>query len=189
MGERGRFPWEAHRNRARRRPRLRRPSHAEHAAGRQERLEKLEEYAKAKDTDPLIWQMFGYELGLDARQHDRAIRWLFRSMRAAPGTALTYRLLADILWSKRTFDKAAELYRFAATLDDKNEDFAYAFFQAMRHLKREEEALGMLSDRARRFVKQSGMPSRSLFNAQREMGLVGEAFATLPPNTGGGALV
>lgn len=146
---------------------------------RTERLQKLEAYSKAKETDPLFWQMFGYELGLDARQHDRAIRWLFRSLRNASGNALTYRLLADILWSKRRFEEATELYRFAASLNDKDENFAYSYFQAMRHLKREDEALAVLADRVRRFIKQSGMPARSLFNAQREMGMVSDAFATL----------
>jgi tetratricopeptide (TPR) repeat protein len=149
------------------------------STSRLERLAKLEEYSKAEKTDPLFWQMFGYELGLDARQHDRALRWLFRVLRRDPGKALTYRLIADILWSKRRFEEAAELYRFAASLNDKDESFAYAYFQAMRYLRREDEALAVLADRARWFVRQSGMPARSLFNAQRELGMVGEAFATL----------
>lgn len=123
--------------------------------------------------------MYGYELGLDARQHDHGIRWLFRSLRRAPGTALTYRFLADILWSKRRFEEAAELYRFAVSLNDKDENLAYSYFQAMRHLKREDEALTVLADRAQRFIKQSGMPARSYFHAKRELGMVGEAFATL----------
>lgn len=146
---------------------------------RTERLDKLEKYSKAKETDPLFWQMFGYELGLDARQHDRAIRWLFRSLRNSSANALTYRFLADILWSKRRFEEATELYRFAASLNDMDENLAYAYFQAMRHLKREDEALAVLADRAQRFIKQSGMPSRSLFSAQRELGMAVDAFATL----------
>jgi|CXWL01.1.fsa_nt_gi tetratricopeptide (TPR) repeat protein len=149
------------------------------STSRAERLDKLEEYSKAKETNPLFWQMFGYELGLDAREHDRGIHWLFRSLRRSPGNALTYRLLADILWSKRRFEEAAELYRFASSLNDKDENFAYAYFQGMRHLKREHEALTVLADRAQRFIKQSGMPTRSLFNAQRELGMVTEALAML----------
>ncbi|MFN0139939.1 MAG: tetratricopeptide repeat protein [Pyrinomonadaceae bacterium] len=146
---------------------------------RSERLEKLNEYSKAKETDHLFWQMYGYELGLDARHHDRGIRWLYRSLRRGHGAALTYRFLADILWSKRRFEEATELYRFAVSLNDKDESLAYAYFQAMRHLKREDEALTVLAHRARLFIKQSGMPVRSFFNAQRELGMIGDAFATL----------
>lgn len=149
------------------------------STSRAERLEKLEGYSKAKETDPLFWQMFGYELGLDAREHDRGIHWLFRSLRRSPGDALTIRSLGDIMWSKRRFEESAELYRFASSLNDKDENFAFAYFQAMRHLKREDEAVTVLADRAQRFIKQSGMPVRSLFNAQRELGRVGEAFAML----------
>lgn len=146
---------------------------------RNERLEKLESYSKAKETDALFWQMFGNELGLDAREHDRGIRWLMRSLRRNPGNALTYRSLADILWSKRRFEESAELYRIAASLNDKDENLAYAFFVAMRHLRRENEALKILDDRARLFINQSGLPVRSLFNALRELGKVKEAFASL----------
>lgn len=146
---------------------------------RDDRLNKLEEYSKAKATDPMFWQMFGYELSLDAKQHDRALRWLFRSLRHAPGNALTYRFLADILWSKRRFAEAADLYRIAASLNDKDENLSYSYFVAMRHLKQEDEAVYVLKDRVRRFIKQSGMPVYSLFRAQREMGLAGEAFEML----------
>lgn len=93
---------------------------------RTERLEKLESYATAKKSDPLIWQMFGYELGADAKQRYRALKWLFRSLRRSPGNGLTYRMLADILWSQRRFEEATELYRFASSLNDKDEQFAYS---------------------------------------------------------------
>jgi cellulose synthase operon protein C len=146
---------------------------------RGDRLRKLEEYAKAESTDPLIWQTFGDELGRDAKQHRRALRWLFRALRKAPGNAFTYRGIADILWSQRRFAESSELYRIAASLNDKDENFTYAYFLAMRHLKREDEALSILADRSTRFTKQSGMPVRSLFLAQREMGMIKEAFASL----------
>ncbi|HEX9961975.1 MAG TPA: hypothetical protein VGB00_13655, partial [Pyrinomonadaceae bacterium] len=40
---------------------------------RTERLKTLEEFCKQEKTDPLLWQMFGCELGLDARHHARAL--------------------------------------------------------------------------------------------------------------------
>lgn len=147
--------------------------------GRAERLAKLEEYATAEKSDPLIWQMFGYELGFDAKQHKRALRWLIRSLRRSPANGLTFKFIADILWSQRRFDEAAELYRFASSLNDKDEQLAYSYFLAMRFLKREDEAVDVLRERFRRFGKQSSMPVRSLFSALRELGCVGEAFESL----------
>lgn len=143
------------------------------------RLKKLEEFSKEKITDPLLWQMFGYELGLDAHQHGRALRWLYKSLRKLPSAALTYRFIADIFWSKRRFEEATELYRFAACLNDKDEQFSYSYFLAMRHLKKDEEALKFLRDRFERFGNRSNLPIQSLFHALRELGRTTEAFEVL----------
>ncbi|HVE57889.1 MAG TPA: C39 family peptidase, partial [Pyrinomonadaceae bacterium] len=97
---------------------------------RSERLRKLKEFSKDKKTDPLLWQMFGYELGIDAHQHGRALRWLYKSLRVLPTAGLTFRFIADILWSQRRFEEAAELYRFAACLNDKDEQFSFSYFMA-----------------------------------------------------------
>jgi cellulose synthase operon protein C len=146
---------------------------------RPERLKKLEEFSKEKKTDPLLWQMFGYELGLDAHQHGRALRWLYKTLRTLPSTGLTYRFIADILWSQRRFEDALELYRFAASLNDKEEQFSYSYFLAARYLKKEEEALQFLRDRFERFGARSNLPVQSLFHALRELGRTVEAFAVL----------
>ncbi|HEX6124915.1 MAG TPA: tetratricopeptide repeat protein, partial [Pyrinomonadaceae bacterium] len=147
--------------------------------GRIERLETLERYSRSKPTDPIIWQMFGYELGLDAKQHRRALHWLFKSIRKAPANGLTYRLIADILWSQRRFEDAAKLSRIALSLNDKDEQFAYSYFLAMRYLKREDEALELLRDRYARFGRRSGLPACSLFSALQELSRIEEAFAVL----------
>ena len=147
--------------------------------GRAERIEALEKYSKAKPTDPLIWQMFGYELGLDAKQHRRSLHWLWKSLRKIPTNALNFRFIADVLWSRRRFDEAVELYGFAASLNDKDEQLAYTYFLAMWNRKREDEALEVLSDRAQRFGRRSGMPVRSLFAALRELGRVEEGLTAL----------
>jgi tetratricopeptide (TPR) repeat protein len=148
-------------------------------ATREERLGKLEEFSKAEKTDPLFWQMFGQELGLDAHKHGRALRWLYKSLRRLPTNALTYRFIADVLWSQRRFQQATVLYRFAACLNDKDEQFAYSYFLAARHLKKETEALQFLRDRFERFGHRSHQPVRTLFYALRELGLTVEAFEAL----------
>lgn len=148
-------------------------------ASRVERLKKLEEFARAKKSDPLLRQMFGYELGADANLHERALRWLYKSLRVLPSAGLSYRYIADILWAKRRFEEAVELYRFAACLNDKEENFSYSYFLAMRFLKREEDALRFLRDRFERFGQRSDLPVRSLFHALRELGRMSEAFDLL----------
>jgi tetratricopeptide (TPR) repeat protein len=147
--------------------------------GRSERLAKLEDYSRAEKSDPLIWQMFGYELSLDAKQHRRAIKWLFRSLRRYSSNGLTVKFLADLLWAQRRYDEATDLYRIASSLNDKDEQFAYSYFLAMRFLKREEEVLAALDERATRFAKQSSMPVRSLFAALRQLDRVSAGFEKL----------
>ncbi len=146
---------------------------------REDRLKILEEFTNEKNTDPLIWQMFGYELGLDAREHARALRKLYKTARKLPSDGGTYRLIADIYWRQRRFEEASELYRFASCLNDKDEHFAYSYFQAQRHLKKTKEALSFLKDRFDRFGTQSNLPGQSLFHALLEVGDGAEAFNVL----------
>ncbi|MEZ5426039.1 MAG: tetratricopeptide repeat protein [Pyrinomonadaceae bacterium] len=148
-------------------------------APRPERLQMLEEYSLGEKTDPLIWQMFGYELGQDADQHKRALRWHFKVLRRLPTGGLSYRFIADILWAQRRFEAAAELYRFAACLNDKDEQFAYSYFLAERHLKKTDRALKFLRDRFERFGRRSNLPVQSLFHALREIDRTVEAFEAL----------
>lgn len=146
---------------------------------RDERLEKLKEFSKGKKSYPLIWQMFGYELGLDAGEHKSALRQLYKTARKLPTEGTTYRLIADILWAQRNFEDSSELYRFAACLNDKDERFAYSYFLAERHLKKTEKALAFLRDRFERFGNQSNMPAESLFHALMVIGRTVESFDVL----------
>jgi len=147
--------------------------------GRKERLAALEMHARSRETDPLIWQMFAYELGLDANQHGRALHWHKRTLRRLSTDSRTFKFIADILWARRSFDESSDLYRFATCLDDKNEQFAYSYFLAMRHRSREEEALEMLRDRFDRFGERSSQPIQSLFHSLRELGRSAEAVKLL----------
>lgn len=144
-----------------------------------ERLKKLEEFSTDKKTDPLLWQMFGYELGQDANSHRRALHWLYKSLRKIPNQGTTIRIIADILWSKRQFNDSSKLYWFASCLHDKDEQFSYSYFLAARFLKKEDEAIQYLADRFERFGHQSSLPVRSLFYALRELGRTVEGFTFL----------
>ncbi|HKP70933.1 MAG TPA: tetratricopeptide repeat protein [Pyrinomonadaceae bacterium] len=149
------------------------------STSRTERLEQLEKYSKAKPTDPLIWQMFGYELGIHAKQRRRALHWLMRSLRTGSGDGFSFRFIADVLWAQRRFEEATELYRIAVSLNDKDEQFAYSYFLAMRYLRRDAEALDFLADRFERFGKRSGQPACSYYAALREIGRVEDGFKIL----------
>ncbi|MCW5958841.1 MAG: C39 family peptidase [Pyrinomonadaceae bacterium] len=146
---------------------------------REERLKILEDFSNQKSSDPLIWQMFGFELGFDAGEHSRAMKLLYRTARKLPTDGATYRFIADILWSQRNFEDAEKLYRLAACLNDKDEQFAYSYFLAARHLKKTDDALLFLRDRFERFGKQSNKPAESLFHALNDLGRTLESFEIL----------
>lgn len=146
---------------------------------RAERLETLEKFSAGKKSDPLLWQMFGYELSLEPKEDRRALHWLYKSIRALPTAPFAFRLIADIFWGRREFAEATELYRFAASLDDKDEQFAYSYFAAARYQKEGEKALKVLRDRYALFGHLSAKPVESLFHALRELGRAGEAFDVL----------
>lgn len=146
---------------------------------RAERLKKLEEFCTDKKTDPLFWQMFGFELGLDANSHRRAFHWLYKSLRKIPNNGTTIRIMADVLWSQRQFEDSFKLYWFASCLHDKDEQFSYTYFLAARFLKKEDEAIQYLYDRFERFGHQSNLPVHSLFYALHGLGRTVEAFEVL----------
>lgn len=146
---------------------------------RAERLEILEKFSKDKKSDPLLWQMFGYELSLEPKDARRALHWLYKSIRALPTAPFGFRLIADIFWGKREFADATELYRIAASLDDKDEHLAYSYFAAARHRKETDKALKFLLDRYNLFGHLSAKPIESLFHALRELGRANDAFDVL----------
>jgi tetratricopeptide (TPR) repeat protein len=148
-------------------------------ARRDERVAWLKEICDRKISDPLLWQEYAWELSADARQHGVAIRWLRRTLRFRPTQSSTLYLLGNLLWMQRDFARATGLYRFAACLDDKREDFARAYFSAARHLKLTAMALGFLTDRFRRSGKLSSLPAMTLFWAHSQLDQMNSAFLVL----------
>lgn len=144
-----------------------------------ERVKLLEDFSRSEKTHPLLWQMFGSDLSQDARQHSRALRWLYKTLRCMPSNPAVYRAIADIYWAKRQFDEALELYRLAACLNDKNEETAWSYFLAAQHRQQTEKALRFLKDRFTRFGHNSRFPAQTLFHALRQIGLNKEAFEVL----------
>ncbi len=145
----------------------------------EERRSELEAFAKDEKSDPSIWLQFGEELSADARLHDQALRWLWRTVRAMPTNGAALRAVANLLWARRDFDRACDLYRLAACANDRDEGLSYVYFLAARHLGRQDEALGFLRDRFERFGHLSAFPARTLFHALREISRTVEAFEVL----------
>ena len=149
------------------------------AAPRDERLALLAEASVSKRADPLFWEQYANELREDRREQVRAERFFRRVLRFRPGQASTFHALAGVLWDRREFDRAAELYRFAGCLDDKNEGLARSYFIAARHCKQTEKALQTLRDRFVRFGRTSGRPARLLFWVYEQLGREEDGFAML----------
>jgi tetratricopeptide (TPR) repeat protein len=146
---------------------------------REKRVAFLEAICRSIKADPLLWQQYAVELSVDARESAAGLRHLGRSLRFRPVDAASFCIKADILWQRREFEKALELYRFAACLENKKEGFARSYFTASRHLRKTDVALVFLENRFRRFGDLSAFPSFTLIWALGELNRINEAFDRL----------
>ncbi len=146
---------------------------------RDERLEALRRLSEGESSHPIFWPQYAQELAVDARREREAAALLRRTLRFNPRDAGSHRALAQLEWNRGRRDEALELYRFAACLEDKNEDYAASYFIACRHLRRTADAVLLLRNRARRFGKASASPARTLFWALEQLDRTREAFEAL----------
>ncbi|MDQ3815843.1 MAG: tetratricopeptide repeat protein, partial [Armatimonadota bacterium] len=146
---------------------------------RDERLALLHEICEGKDSDPLFWQRYAYELSDDAREIATALRWARRALRARPLEAENFALLANLLWAQQERQEALALYRFAACLSDKDEQLSTAYFTAARHFKQTPTVLQFLESRFKRFGSRSSQPARTLFGALNQVNQTSRAFEVL----------
>ncbi len=145
---------------------------------REERLALLQRLCESDKTDPLFWRNYAEELSYDARRHAEAERLARRAFRYRPdGRSLT--VLANIAWDAMRREEALELYRFAACLDERDEDIASSYFVASRHFRRFDETLRFLRDRFERFGGKSNWPARTLYRALHQLGRSRDAIATI----------
>lgn len=145
-------------------------------ARREERLETYRSICEKKETHPIFWQQYAQELRMDARRHEDAIWLLRRAIRRWPTEGTNYYILANIYWDQRRFDESLELYRFAACLADKEEQFARGYFSASTCRKQTERALQFLRNRFDRFGRKSSLPGRTLFSAYLQLDRTSEAL-------------
>jgi cellulose synthase operon protein C len=130
-----------------------------------ERVAVLEAEGSTLTADPLLMQSYAQALlPLPDRQAEAS--WLLRhSVRHRPAAAAGYYLLATQRWEHRRFDEATELYRFACTLDEREDQFAEAYFRAARATEQVPAALGLFQQKAGRAAVPAPAATRSLFHA------------------------
>jgi tetratricopeptide (TPR) repeat protein len=146
---------------------------------RDERVALLQQLSDRPATDPVCWQQLAQELSGDAREYPVARRLLRRALRCNPTSAGNYYLMANLLWDHRRRAEALEVYRFAACLEDKDEQLAQAYFSAARWLQQTEELLRLLRERVRRLGASSSRPVRTLCWALDQLERSPEAFVVL----------
>ncbi|MBI1852984.1 MAG: tetratricopeptide repeat protein, partial [Planctomycetes bacterium] len=140
-----------------------------------DRLALLDEQCVRWDRHPAFLQLRAQEMTHGESNHEAVIR----SLRRWIGDGTGCFALAISYWRRRELDVAAELHRLASCLDDTDESYARAYFDAALRIRRHDEALEHLRARVRRFAKKSGRPATTLFGALSDLARDPEAFEAL----------
>jgi tetratricopeptide (TPR) repeat protein len=144
-----------------------------------ERMVLLEEEGSGLDAEPLLSQSLAQMLLTHPHRQEEASWLLRRSVRNRPTAAAGYYLLATQWWEHRRFDEATELYRFACTLDEREDQFAEAYFRATRATEQVPEALRLFQQKAGRAAIPSPTATRALFLALMDRDEPQQAMAAL----------
>ncbi|OWK37938.1 tetratricopeptide repeat protein [Fimbriiglobus ruber] len=130
-------------------------------------------------AEPLLMQSLAQMLITDPDAQDLADRLLRRSVRVRPHAAAGYYLLASQRWERQQFADAVDLYRFAACLDDREEQFAEAYTRAVRVTGQAPEALRLFQQRTTRTPFPDPAAVRALYNALQDRDEPEQAVAAL----------
>ncbi|MBA4191261.1 MAG: hypothetical protein C0467_25040 [Planctomycetaceae bacterium] len=144
-----------------------------------ERVTLLEAECESLTADPLLMQSLAQAILPHPHRQAEAAQLLRRSVRNRPAAAAGYFLLATQWWEHRRFDDAAELYRFAATLDDREDQFAEAYFRAARATEQVPEVLRLFQQKAGRAAVPAPAATRALFHALMDRDEPEQAIAAL----------
>jgi tetratricopeptide (TPR) repeat protein len=145
----------------------------------EERLAILRTLASKPDADPLVTQSLAQMLLTDPACVCEVDRLLLRSVRVRPSAAAGYYLLASQWWERQRFAEAADLYRLACCLDDREEQFADAYFRVARVMNQGPEAMRLFRNRLHRGPVPFVPAARALFIAHVDRDEMDEAFGTL----------
>lgn len=146
---------------------------------REARFAMAREQVDRAEGDPLFAQHYAQLAQPDPRLHAEGVRVMKRAIRKRPYAAVAYYFLANLLWEQREFHEATDMYRFAAALDDREEQFAEGYFRAARVLEQSPEAMRFLQMRHQRNKGKLAGPTRALFYALSEQDEMPSAFGVL----------
>ena len=146
---------------------------------RDERTEIARRRVGRKDADPLFAHHYVQAILPDPSRLDEAERIMRRAVRLRPYAPAGYYILGNVLWEQRRFLEATDLYRFAASLEDRDEQFAEAYFRAARAVEQAPEAMRFLKARYERTKGKVPGPARAMFYALSEHDDMESAFTAL----------
>jgi tetratricopeptide (TPR) repeat protein len=146
---------------------------------RDDRIAMLEAINQQEDCDPIFWTRLANELAQDARQSQRVKSLLRKTIKYRPHDAAALTGLASMAMEERDDPRAAQLYRLAACLDEKNEARAKSYFYACRAIDELPAAIRFLQDRVDRFGNLSSYPARTLCWAFDNMEKTTEALEVI----------
>ena len=101
----------------------------------------LRERSQAPNAHPLLLIPYADVLAEDSRRYEESRDLLERVLRLQPTQASAYYALAGLQWGKRDRETATELYRIAASLEDKDEAYVLDYFKASRWVREGDVAL------------------------------------------------
>ena len=95
-------------------------------------------------------------------------RAMARAVRQRPYAPAGYYILGNVLWEEREFQSATDMYRFAAAMEDRDEQFAESYFRAARATGQTADAMRFLTARYERTKGTLAGPARAMFYALSE---------------------
>ncbi len=145
----------------------------------EDRIAVLREFNADPECHPVFWTQLAGELVGDAREKDTVDYLLRRSLKYQSENPTAYSMLGGIHFEEQRKDAAVEALRFAACLDDKNENRAKEYFYACRVTNDTPTAMRYLKDRVQRVGNRSSLPARTLCWAYDQLELTKDSMKTL----------
>lgn len=143
----------------------------------EERESFLIQQAQQADVDPLILLNLAQTLMVRAPERECAAWLVRRALRLRPLAPAGHFLSGALAWDRQRFAEAVECYRFACTLDDREEQFAEAYARTTLAQNQAPEALRLFQNKGPRAEMPQPVAVRALYyllwdRGERDHGLV-----------------
>jgi tetratricopeptide (TPR) repeat protein len=145
----------------------------------EDRLALLTRAVRLEQAHPLFTKELASELGVDIRHHREVGRLLWKAHRMMPLDASVLTALAQWQLRTRRDEGSLDFHRFAASLVDKDENFARNWFTAASAFGRSGDALAWLRRRFEAYGDRSGAPAVTLGECLDHLQRTDEALAVL----------